>query len=165
VGEYTVKRSRNETKQTKQFKLEDCTFFKKNEEGQLRQLARNAHDDKIMTADSATLKLDNSKNGWKGVYVNQGTDGEEHNCAVRALGRRYISIRRQSLGVKTFLSAYWAEGKRCDVNDEDMRTNLKWAAVELHYPAKKGIPEDLVDTHSLRIRGANALSLSGYSDR
>ena len=165
VGEYTVKRSRNETKQTKQFKLEDCTFFKKNEEGQLRQLARNAHDDKIMTADSATLKLDNSKNGWKGVCVNQGTNREEHNCAVRALGRRYISIRRQSPGVKTFLSAYWAEGKRCDVNDEDMRTNLKWAAVELNYPTKKGIPEELVDTHSLRIGGANALSLSGYSDR
>ena len=34
VGEYTVKRSRNKTKQTKQFKLEDCTFFKKNAMGQ-----------------------------------------------------------------------------------------------------------------------------------
>ena len=51
------------------------------------------------------------------------------------------------------------------MNDEDMRTNLKWAAVELHYPTQKGIPEDLVDIHSLRIGGVNALSLSGYSDR
>ena len=118
-----------------------------------------------MTADSATLKLDNSKNGWKGVCVNQGTNGEEHNCAVRALGRRYISIRWQSTGMKTFLSAYWAEGKRCDVNDEDMRSNLKFAAVALNYPTVKGIPEELVDTHSLRIGGANALALSGYSDR
>jgi len=30
VGEYTVKGSRNDTKQTVQFKYEDVTFFKKN---------------------------------------------------------------------------------------------------------------------------------------
>ena len=52
-----------------------------------------------------------------------------------------------------------------DVNDEDMRSNLKWAATELDYPCRKGIPIERVDTHSLRIGGANALSLSGYSDR
>ena len=133
--------------------------------GQLRQLARNAPDALVMTADSATLKLDNSKNGWKGVCVNQETNGEEFNCAVRALGRRYCSIRRQAPGYSTYLSAYWADGKRCNVNDEDMRVNLKWAATALDYHHKKGIPIELVDTHSLRIGGANALALSGYSDR
>jgi len=71
VGEYTVKCNRNESKQTKQFKLEDCTFFILNVLGQLRQL-----DGWV----SATLKLDNSKNGWKGVCVHQETNGEEHNC-------------------------------------------------------------------------------------
>ena len=30
VGEYTVKCNCNESKQTKQFKLEDCTFFSLN---------------------------------------------------------------------------------------------------------------------------------------
>ena len=35
VGEYTVKGSRNESKQTVQFKMEDVTFFKKNSLGQL----------------------------------------------------------------------------------------------------------------------------------
>jgi len=38
VGEYTVKCNCNESKQTKQFKLEDCTFFSLNAVGQLRQL-------------------------------------------------------------------------------------------------------------------------------
>jgi hypothetical protein len=33
IGEYTVKGSRNNTKQTVQFKLEDVTFFRKNEMG------------------------------------------------------------------------------------------------------------------------------------
>ncbi len=35
VGEYTVKGSRNNTKQTVQFKYEDVSFFKKNTRGQL----------------------------------------------------------------------------------------------------------------------------------
>ena len=43
--------------------------------------------------------------------------------------------------------------------------NLKSAASELDYHGQKGIPLNLIDTHSLRIGGANALSLSGYSDR
>jgi hypothetical protein len=35
----------------------------------------------------------------------------------------------------------------------------------LAYPEKKGIPIDRIDTHLLRIGRANALFLSGYSDR
>jgi len=35
----------------------------------------------------------------------------------------------------------------------------------LDYPACKGIPIERIDTHSLRCGGANALALSGYSDR
>ena len=34
----------------------------------------------------------------------------------------------------------------------------------LEYPTAKGIPIDRIDTHSLQSGGANALSLSGYSD-
>jgi hypothetical protein len=34
----------------------------------------------------------------------------------------------------------------------------------LEYPTKKGIPIARLDTHSLRSGGANALSLTGYSD-
>ena len=56
--------------------MEDVTFFKKNAMDQLRQLPRKAVDDVILSADSATLKLDNQKNGWRGVYVNQEANGE-----------------------------------------------------------------------------------------
>ena len=45
-----------------------------------------------------------------------------------------------------------------------MRDNIKWAATELDYHARRGIPVERVDTHSLRGGGANALSLAGYSD-
>ena len=45
IGEYTVKGTRNETKQTMQFKLEDVTFFKKNREGsKLHCLPRSKPD-------------------------------------------------------------------------------------------------------------------------
>lgn len=49
--------------------------------------------------------------------------------------------------------------------DTDIRKSLKHAAAILNYPITKGIPIERVDTHSLRTGGANALSLSGHSDR
>ena len=164
VGEYTVKRCKNQTKQTKQFKLEDVQFFEK-KRGRIRRLPRNASTKRIMAAASATLKLDNSKNGWKGVCVHQEANGEEYSCGVRALGRRYCYIRSKSGSYKTFLSAYWVDDMRHDTNDEDIRKNIKWAAGVLDYEGSRNIPPSRVDTHSLRSGGANALSLSGYSDR
>ena len=47
VGEYTVKKQRNETKQTVQFKLEDTMFFCQEDKGHLRQLPINALDEEI----------------------------------------------------------------------------------------------------------------------
>ncbi len=67
ISEYTIKRTRNETKQTVQFKYEDVTFFKNNDYGKLRCLPRNAAASLIANTDGATMKLDNQKNGWKGV--------------------------------------------------------------------------------------------------
>jgi hypothetical protein len=63
IGKYTVKGKRNNTKQTVQFKLKDVTFFKKNKVGTLVCLPRTAPASVVMAADSATLKLDNQKNG------------------------------------------------------------------------------------------------------
>jgi hypothetical protein len=164
IGEYTVKGSRNNTKQTVQFKMEDITFFKKNANGQLRCLSREAPEHLLMTADGATMKLDNQKNGWKGVCVYQEANGEGYNCPVRALGRRYRHVRAKGGVGTTFLSAYWAEGLRYDVTAEDISRGLKLAATTLNYPTTKGIPIDRINTHSLRSGGANALALSGYSD-
>ena len=92
IGEYTVKGKHNKTKQTVQFKYEDITFFKKNAAGKLRCLPRNAAPSLILTADGATMKLDNQKNGWKGVCVYHEASGKDYLCPVRSLGRRYIHI-------------------------------------------------------------------------
>ena len=165
IGEYTGKRTRNHTKQTVQFKMEDCTFFEEKEKGKIVKLPWSAPDEKIMEAESAALKLDNQKNGWKGVCVHHEANGDKFFCPVRALGRRYCHIRRHTSDRKTPLSAYYVNGVEHNLTDEDIRMALKKAAGELNYPQERGIPVERVDTHSLRIGGANAMSLAGYSDR
>ena len=164
VGEYTIKGTRNDTKQTVQFKLEDVSFFKKNTAGKLCCLPRNAPDHMIMAADGATLKLDNQKNGWKGVCVYHEANGDMIHCPVRALGRRVRHIRAGNGHGKTFLSAYFVKNRRFDVTAENVSKALKGAARALAYPTTKGIPIERINTHSLRSGGANALALSGYTD-
>ena len=110
------------------------------------------------------MKLDNQKNGWKGVCVFQETNGEDYNCPVLALARRVVHIHQHTNNKKTWLSTYCVDGKRQDVTAEQMGKSLKFAAGVLDYPAAKGISIDRIDTHSLRSGGANALVLAGYSD-
>ena len=57
------------------------------------------------------------------------------------------------------------EGKRKDFNADNMSAELKFATTALNYQSSKGIKTDRVNTHSLRLGGANALSIARYSDR
>lgn len=165
VGEYTVKHTgATSTTQTKQFKMKDVAFFGTNSSGRLYKLPKNARPFEIMNATCATLKLDNQKNGWKGVCVNHEHNGDSIFCAVRALGRRYLHIREHTADDTTFLSAFFENKQRRDVTDQHISEGIKSAAAALQYPATRGIPIDRVDTHSLRIGGACALALAGYSD-
>ena len=135
--------------------MEDVTFFEESDEGKITKLPWPALDEQIMAAASATLKLDNQKNGWKGVCVHHEANGDSFLCPIRALGRRYYHIRSHIQDRKTLLSAYWVNGKRHDLTDTEVRTELKKAADELNYPQERGIPlEWILDTHSLRAGGA-----------
>jgi hypothetical protein len=164
IGEYTTKGCRNNSKQTQEFKLEDITFFKKDKQGILRCLPRDAASDLIEIADSATMKLDNQKNGWKGVCVYQEANGDTINCPVRALGRRYCHLMAHGASMKTILSAYYHGGEQCDVASDHISIAIKMVATSLEYQILKGIPIDRINTHSPQGEGANALALAGYSD-
>jgi hypothetical protein len=164
IGEYTTKGARNNSKQTEEFKMGDIMFFAKDLNGNLRCLPRDAPDDLIAGAEGATMKLDNQKNGWKGVCVYQETNGDLLLCPVRALGRQYLHLRANGATEKTIISAYYHEGKRFDVTSDHVSGALKTAATALEYPILKGIPIKRINNHSLRSGGANALALSGYSD-
>ena len=166
VGEYTVKGHRNTTKQTVQFQMKHVTFFKHDSTGRLQQLSRKAPDEDFLGAHSATLRLENQKNGWKGVCIHQECNGDPYHCPVRALGRRFLHIRQHTADSNTCLSTFFSPSLQSeDVTDKDISSALKLAAIALEYPALKGIPIDRVDTHSLQSGGANALALCGYSDR
>jgi hypothetical protein len=147
-----------------QFKLEDVKFFKKNKMGTLVCLPNNAPASLVLTADSATLKLDNQKNRWKSICVHQEENGEPFNCPVRALARRILHLQDHNASRKTLLSAFFHLGTRYDVCGKDISKGLKLAATVLKYPSTRGIPIDRIDTHSIQSGGANAVALSGYSD-
>ena len=82
-----MKGQRNETKKTVQFKLEDAMFFCRYDKGTLRQLPTNALNKDILSAEGDTLKLENQKNVWKGVCVDQEHNGDDNLSPIRALGR------------------------------------------------------------------------------
>jgi len=164
IGEYTTKGARNNSKQTEEFKLGDITFFSKDTHGQLHCLPRDAPVDLILAAEGATMKLDNQKNGWKGICDYQECNGEPIHCPVRDLGRRYVHLRTQGTTNCTIISAYYHAGQRFDVTSDHISTALKQAATVLEYPLVKGIPIEQINTHSLQSGSANALALSGYSN-
>jgi hypothetical protein len=103
-----------------------------------------------MTADSATLKFDNQKNGWKGVCVHQEANGELFNCPVRALAHRVLHLQEHNAVGKTLLSAFFHLGVCYDVSGNDISKGLKLAAQILEYPTTRGMPIERIDTHSLR---------------
>ena len=57
-----LKTQRNGTKQMVQLKLEDAMLFCWDAKGSLCQLPTNALDEKVLSAEGSTLKLDNHKN-------------------------------------------------------------------------------------------------------
>ncbi len=121
VGEYTVKGSRNKTKQTVQFKYEDVPIFKKNTRGQLCCLPCNATVDLILTADGATLKLDYQKNKWKGVCVYHESNGKRWHCPVCALPWHYLHLCNMGANSKTLLLVYYDDkGQHRDITNKDV---------------------------------------------
>lgn len=112
------------------------------------------------------MKLDNQKNGWQGVCIHHESNNDAIFDPVRALGRRVLHIRENAPDNDTiFLSVFFHHSTRSDISDKDIHAALKLAAAALAYPLTRGIPIERVDTHSLRIGGANTLSLAGYSNR
>ena len=100
-----------------------------------------------------TLKLNNPKNGWKGVYVNQHATGHPLICPVRTLGRQYVHLHANGATGKTYLSATFNGGIHQDVTDKHVQVQVKRAATTLEYPATRGMTIERVNAHSLRSGG------------
>ena len=114
VGEYTMKNTRNNSKQTTQFALKDVLFFRSNAKGQLRQLSsRRASDEEILESVGVPFLLRNQKNGWKNVCVHHEANGDPKLCPVKAAACRFIHIgAHMNEDWDTFFSAYFDEDGR-----------------------------------------------------
>ena len=165
VGEYTTKsRRKRKRTRTRQFRLKDIVFFRNDASGRPRPLPHDATDEEIMSADAATLRISNQKNGHKGACVHHSAiAGDPFACPVRALGRRAIHIRQHTKSRSTLLCAFWDDLGRADVTNDMVSFEVKMAAKALDYPGR-GMPLARMDTHSLRSGGACALKLAGRDD-
>jgi hypothetical protein len=135
IREYTVKSMHNKTKKNVQFKYEDISFFKKTAFGMLQCHPRDAPAHLIATVDGATMKLDNQKNGCKGVCIYQKANGDDYLCPVK---RWFLHLRLHGGTRKTFLSLYWTKGTRADVMAENISRALNSATTESNTQPARG---------------------------
>ena len=99
--------------------------------GQLKPLSKFASDEDIMHANIATLKLNNQKNGWKGVCVHQHANREKIMCGVHAIGHCYCYIHEASGGDwKIWPSAYWNKIKNSVISL--MNKSVKMLSLRQH---------------------------------
>ena len=109
IGECTTKFRRKKKKtRTRQFREKDVVFFKRNEMGFLVALPRNAPAKDMLSADAATLRISNQKNGVAGACVHhEAIPGAGLAYPVRDFGRRAVHIRMHSRSGNAFLCTYW----------------------------------------------------------
>ena len=168
VGEYTcrLRNSRERTKKTVNFRLCDVAFFKRDKGGRLRIMPHNVSPEERLTADGATLRLTNQKNGWKNVCIHQQSNGVGLCDPVTTIARVVNDMLEFTSDGGEFLSAFHNEktGTTQQVIPQDITKWLQAAAMKCDYPGNRGCPISRINTHSLRSGGANALSLAGYKE-
>lgn len=141
---------------TKQFTVRDVGFFKDS-----KVLPRASPLHILQTADSATLKITNQKNGRMGQTLHQQFTGP--GGAVDALAHQVHHILSNG-GKKSFLLCdTFHKGKWTSITGPKMVATVRATVHRLHLD-KHGIDKDLVGAHSLRAEGAMALKMVGHND-
>ena len=162
VGEYTKPRkvkvngAWKPATRTRQFRVGDLGFFKDN-----KVLPRNSPLSILLTADSATLKISNQKNGRMGQTIHQESTGDSG--AVASLARRVNHILSSGGSDKNLICDVHHLQTWTSVTNRGIISYVRKGAVELDL-AKQGIDPDLIGSHSLRAGGAMALKLHDYPD-
>ena len=125
----------------------------------MQALPATASDAGILSADAATLRISNQKNGHAGQCVHTWANKRSpKDCLIRALGRRAVYIREHSRQGGALLCSFWDKVGHDHATNEMIGDAVKYAAGGLNYPARD-TPLARVDTHSLRSGGACTLSL------
>jgi len=115
----------------------------------------------LITADSATICIANTKNGTKGAVIHHDAFGGPV-CPIAALARRIANLRQRppSTNLDT---VFHPSGRVTRVTDRDIGMAVRWGAVSDGL-LLRGYTIERISSHSLRAGGAMALKLSGSSD-
>ena len=155
VGEYTAPAC-SRTRRTIPLRKCDIRLWQK---GVL--LHHSAGINTLLSADSATICIANTKNGTKGAVVHHEAFGGPL-CPVAALARRVANIG-PGLDKCAINKVYHANGCTTTVTDRDIGTAVRWGA-SCDGLLAKGYTLNRISSHSLRAGGAMAMKLSGLSD-
>ncbi len=115
----------------------------------------------LLTADSATISIANTKNGMKGAVVYHDAIGGAI-CPVTALARRIANLcgMEPACRLSTMCHpATWATR----VSDRYITVAVQWGAT-FDCLLDKGYTLDRISSHSLWAGGAMAMKLSGATD-
>ena len=159
VGEYTVSsRKDRKKKRTVPLRTKDVTLWKGD-----RPLAHSAPLATLLMATSATIKLENTKNGTKNATVHHGAQGGPV-CPVAALAQRvHAAHQLDPSGNANLGTATNRKGWTAVVLDKDINVAVRWAAWKDGL-FEKGYSKSRVSSHSLRSGGAMALKLNRETD-
>ena len=156
VGEYTWS-GHKQRRRTQQFRVKDVIF----RNGSFI-IPNSAPLDELLTATSATLVIDNQKNGIRGQCIHHHCNGLS-TSPVKSLAHRVHHImdnfnNNQSLCISAYRQQ---DGTVGHVHSSHINAAVKQAAAHLGLPAQ-GFALSAVSSHSLRAGGAMALKLHGY---
>ena len=163
VGEYTKPRliTRNGKKvqatRTIQFSLRNIGFFKN---GVI--IPRESPLEVLLQCDSATLKINNQKNGRMGDTIHQEAIHKSC-CPIRALALRVHHILSNGGSHENLICDYFVDGQVHSAEAGDIIMMVRETATKLNLQ-DQAIDPDLIGAHSLRAGGAMALKLQGFDD-
>jgi hypothetical protein len=117
----------------------------------------------LLTADSATICIANTKNGTKGTVVHHDAFGGPI-CPVAALARRIANIQ-QAKSLRCPINSVFLLAGRCPtlVSDRDIGMAIRWGAT-FDCLLTCGYTLDRISSHSLQAGGAMAIKLGGALD-
>ncbi len=124
-------------------------------------LSHSARLTTLLTVDSATIYIANTKNGTKGAVVRHEAFGGPI-YPVAALARQVANLQ-SSTNMCTLDTVCHASGHITTVTDHDIGIAVRWGAT---YDGlmTKGYTLTRISSHSLRAGGAMAMKLSGALD-
>ena len=158
IGEYSMSSNSGRTR-TVQFRVQDVSFRK----GDVL-IPLNSPLEVLLSADDATLQIDNQKNGRRGQCIHHEANPESIHCPIQALAKRVHHILSYGGDNSTILCAYKSSHNQKNfhfITANTINKGVKNAIIKLGLEAQ-GFTPAKVSSHSLRAGGATTLKLHGY---